>query len=132
MRRQGAEPLVVVAKPLQRRWNEGAASSRAKARPTAQAGGALQATALVPVVAPHGTDKVWLTDRVSGATEPVAKEIYYMGLGFPRWTFRIAVVEMERQYCVRWSRRLRVSVRWIEFDRLESISKLAFQCFKSH
>src|ERR1700738_246851 len=39
---------------------------------------------------------------------------------------------MERQYCVRWSRRLRVSVRWIEFDRLESISKLALQCFKSH
>ena len=66
-----------------------------------------------------------------GGAEPLAEEFYYMGLGFPRRTVRIAVVEMERQNCVRWPRGVRISVRRIEFDRLDSISKLALQCFQT-
>src|ERR1700720_3720603 len=52
----------------------------------------------------HRFDKVWLADRALGGTEPLAEEFYYMGLGFPRRTVRIAVVEMEPQNCVRWPR----------------------------
>jgi hypothetical protein len=52
----------------------------------------------------HRFDKVWLADRALGGTEPLAEEFYYMGLGFPRRTVRIAVVEMERQNCVCWPR----------------------------
>ena len=47
------------------------------------------------------------------------KSILHVRLRFPRWTFRIAVVEMERQNCVRWRGRFRISVRLRKLDRLE-------------